>query len=728
MLASTANCTPNLLKYYVFATISFLVAVSFHCSVYNRFGAFEQNLKEATDIKYAMEWDELKAFDYFLKSVQLHRQGIHDTIEAYEYEYAAILLNASISEEEQDLDRLRKEAQELEQQAASDQHMSAMDGMSSFRNDRAYVGSKIAGIHLAQQAKDENERSEELMNQTARDEARGKEELQQAREALARAELAQNSTALDKGICKWAAAICNAIRSNGGRKNNQTVVANPSDAVIQANGDIQKALQRIREAEEERSLAIDLHRNASIHANLSTALLQDAKAFSSQSELDLKLSKEYRQKAEEEQAEAERDEALIQEEQADIALKEAEIQNDTEKSTYMFHKVASDRSREARAIQKMSHELEFVERRHSEWEQKMNQARNHVSRAGWEALVALVSALCLLVLVSTRIIATFRYQRPLRWILREPPFWKQDAWYLVCHLSIFVLALSYVGELLRNFHNQTNLSRAGITFVFSLSAAFLQVTLLHFLPAVDQLYRESRLNFGAIRVLVKTTIFQKGTIIALVSAIEMLLCWCWMGTYAFTQVHKLNNVVVWLVVLCESVGYGLFLRTQEHASAYVPTNCSTGEVASIPSHIVINDEQNSLLGPSYSTKSQGYVPGIQSPSTGTPPSMQSIPLGGAGGDDGNYGSLSQFFRSYLSTSPLAFSWKSDLVKVRLLLEFWLASLALWIVHRDRELIRKLSPLATGLVWGVAPLWILNICLFLILATLVVLLANVKLRR
>ena len=685
----------------------------------------------------AMEWDELKAFDYYLKSVRLHRQGIRDTIEAYEYTYAAILLNETVLEEEKDLERLREDAKNKEQQAEVDKRMRAIDGMSSFRNNRAFVGSKIAGINLAKQAEDENERSEILMSHTSENEALGKQKLKEAQEALVVAEEAQNATALNKGICKWASAICDAIRiHNDNKGRNQTSSIEPSDGVIKAYREIQNALLMIQEAEEERSFAIELHRNASIHANLSTALLEDAKAFHHQSEIDLKYAEKYRIKAEKEEAEAKKDGKQAEEEEADIALKEAEIQNDTERSAYMFNKVATDRYQEDYAIKRMNRDMEFVGKRRVEWEQKMEEATHHVSRAGWEALVASIAGLCLLVLVATRIVATFRYQRPLRWILREPPFFWQDIWYLFCHLGIFVLAMGYVGELLLTFHNQTNMARVGITVVFALIAAFLQVTLLHFLPAMDQLVRESRLDVAVIRVLVKTSIVQKGTIIALVSAIELLLCWCWMGTLAFTHIHKLNNVMVWLIVLCESVAYGVFLRTCEHSSIYVPTNCSTrqGVSSEIPSHIVINDERNSLLGPSYSRSSLGHVPGIQSPnaSSGSPPSiMQSIPLGDSDccDDDGDgYGSLSRFFRSYLSTSPLNFSWQSDLEKVRLLLEFWLVSLALRIVYRDLELIRKLSPLATGLVWGIAPLWILNICLFLILSSLIVSLANVKLRR
>jgi len=724
MMASNTNCSPNQIKYYVFVALAFFNAISFHASVYNRFGAMEENLNEAAHIKQTMEYDELKAFDYYLKSVQLHRQGINDTLRAFEYAIEAESLGNSISFETEDM---KEDALEKKQQAKVDR-------------------STIAGMDLAKQAEEENERSKAMMNRTTEEEAKGKKKLREAQEALESAEAAQNNTKLDKGICKWAPAMCNMVyaNNNGGRTQNQTAPATASDAVIKANGDIQDALQVIHEAEQERSEAIELHRNASIHANQSTAILRDVHAFKNRSEADWKKdTKKYRTSAEEEEAVAvaKRDEERAKQEKADITFKEIEMINDTEYSLCLFESVIKDRSNEQHALAKMNSDLVLVRKRQVEWKQKMEEATHHVAKAGWEALVASVAGLCLLVLVGGRIVATFRYQRPHRWILREAPYFSQDLWYLVCHLCIFVLTMGYVGELLMVFHEQTNIARAGITVVFSLSAAVLQVPLLHVLPSVHELFRESRIDAtSAIRFLVEHVI-RKGAIIALVSAIEMLLCWCWMGTVAFKQVHKLNTFVAWLVVLCMSVGHGIFLRTRGYTvPEYLPTRCGMefGIISDSTNNVSNDDERNSLLVPSFPGSSQGYIPGafqgsfvIPSPnaSAESSSSMQSVPVGDSEcRNDDDYGSLSNSFRASLSASPRNFSWKSELEKIRLLLEFWLASIGLWIVRRDLELIRKLSPLATGIVWGRAPLWILNICFSLVFATLTVSLANMKLGR
>ena len=668
-------------------------------------------MKEATRIKMIMEWDELKALNNYLKSVHLHRKGIHDTIEAYEYATAALFLNETVQKEEKDVEQLRNEASQLEQQADFDNQMSTVDGRNSFQNGRASVGSRAAGFQLAKQAEEENERSELLFNRTSKDAALGKEMLVEAQKALLKAEMGQNATGLDKGICYWASKVCSTVRSNNGGTNSSTP-AQPSDDVIKANRDIQNALQIIHKAEEERSLAIELHRNASLHHNMSTSLLADAMAFENQGKTGLDIANEHREKAQEEEAEAKKDEQLAEKEEADIAMKEAEIEDDNERSSLMFRKVGLDHYEEAHAIERMNQDMEWVDKRRAEWGQKMEEAKHHISRAGWEALVASISGLCLLVLVATQIIATFRYQQPVRWILREPPFFKQDLCYLICHGSIFLLIMGFFGELFMDFQDDTIISRAAITIVFALCATYAQLSCLHFPYAFHESgVREC--NYCIYFTVMKKVVIEKGVIIAPIFAIEMLLCWCWMGTTVFTQFQKLNNGLMWFVVFCMTAGSLIAnndLSGAPHwSNAPRPSRNVLGDSSQLPTSSANNDERDSLLGPSFSGSPSGDVCRTESPdvSYGSPPSMHSVPFG-----DSNLSSMD-------------FSWNRDLIKVRLLFEFWLASLALWIIRRDLELIRKLSPLSAGLVWGMAPLWIVNICLFLIIATLIVSLANIK---
>lgn len=237
----------------------------------------------------------------------------------------------------------------------------------------------------------------------------------------------------------------------------------------------------------------------------------------------------------------------------------------------------------------------------------------------------------------------------------------------------------------------------------------------------------------------------------MVSAIEMLLCWCWIGTITFGRAHVLNSSLLWLAVLCMSLWYGIFIQTHKNAVANdLLTNCCDGFDNVIP--IIRNEcvsgnenERHSLLATSDHESFQASAPSSDNNlSTGSSnqsslhnsqqvssssPSMESVPIGSTEYEDEcDYGSLTDIFRAHLSTSPDNFSWKTELLKVRLLFEVLIASVAIWIVRRDLSLIRKLSPLAKDLVWGKAPLWILNILCFTAVATVVISFANVDLGR
>ncbi|OEU08822.1 hypothetical protein FRACYDRAFT_271597 [Fragilariopsis cylindrus CCMP1102] len=314
--------------------------------------------------------------------------------------------------------------------------------------------------------------------------------------------------------------------------------------------------------------------------------------------------------------------------------------------------------------------------------------------------------------------------------------------YLFNHVCIFLLSMGYIAELLKDFHNHTNIARVGITVIFALVAAVLQVTLLHLIPSLYGHFRDSTLHSGSIRLLLRKVVLKKGVIIALVSAIEMLLCWCWVGTMAFTQVDKVNTYVVWFFVLIISVCYTIHIQNHKYAVADdlsvhlddvedQSSNHNNGQSKNYDSDhfdsMNKGDESDSLLPAciqgsttnnpgSVQGSCQGYKSSIQGSKISVVSSslMRSIQLESVESDE--YGSLSNIFRAHLSTSPLEFSWESELEKIRLLFEILIASFAIWIIRRDLALIRKLSPLTAGLVWGALPLWILNIFLVVIVAT------------
>ena len=736
------------------ATILFLVAITFHGSVYHRFGVMENKLQEAADIKWAMGFDEMKALSNYFESLQLHRRGIRDTMLAYEYAEDADSLREYVLDKKNNVLRLKEDAKEKTKAAQVDKQMSDTYAVNSFQANRAYVASTVTGIDLAQQAEEENERSANMMKKASEQEDEEKKRLKEAQVALEMTETVQYHAKIDKGICKWAFVVCNMINGNGGnaayedRNQIHQFPIVPSDAVIKANKDIHDALLEIHNTEIERAKAIELHKDASIRANLSRAVLGDIQEFKNQSDIYLHDSEEFRSSAVEKEAEAEKDDEKAQLEETDIATKEYEIIHDVNNSETIFERVIEDHYKEQIAMERVKHYRALVQQKSDEWKEKEKEATNHVARAGWEAIVASVAGSCLLVVVITRIVATFRYRQPLRWVLRDMPYFSQDLLYLVCHIWIFLLAMGYVGELLMTFHYHNFFARMRITIIFAFNAAILQVILLHLIPSMCILFREPEVEARTVRLLVKQVIMKKGVIILLVSAIEMLLCWCWIATVAFERVHLVNTYAVWLAVLCISASYGIFVQKNNYAVAddlltyygdisevLYPTSNSDGESGK-------ENERLSLLSMPYQERSheslsesaEGFFMGSpnKSPiqnskvSAESSTSMQSIPIGSTESKNKvEYESLTNSFRARLSTSPVNFSWKSELEKVRLLFELLIASVAIWIVRRDLSLIRKLSPLAKDVIWGRAPLWILNIFLFIAFATFVVAFANTK---
>ena len=139
-------CSSNLVRYKVLATIFFLIAISFHASVYRRFGSMENGLNEAAHIKFAMEWDEMRAFKLYGQANELHRDGIMDLLLAYEYASEAYSLKEDVFEEEENANELREDAKEKDQEARVDARESAMWGMKSFRDNRTAVGLTITGM------------------------------------------------------------------------------------------------------------------------------------------------------------------------------------------------------------------------------------------------------------------------------------------------------------------------------------------------------------------------------------------------------------------------------------------------------------------------------------------------------------------------------------------------------------------------------------------------------
>ncbi|KAG7370810.1 hypothetical protein IV203_019380 [Nitzschia inconspicua] len=537
---------------------------------------------------------------------------------------------------------------------------------------------------------------------------------------------------------------CNIVRGNP--LPNSTYPANPTDMAIQANKDIQDALQQIQYAKKERDFGMELLVNASAHANLSTEILQDAEMFRAQANIDRAQANKYRTQEMEDERQFDQDEKTIRNDRIEIAVDKKRMYNYTNTSKSFLEMAMSDYNEFQQAVDRYQASRERAIDMERLLIQKTIEAKQHVSKAGWSALAACVAGACLLAIVSVQIVATFRYQQPLLWIVRGPPDSTHDLLYLLNHVFIFFLSMGYVGELLLDFGNERKLARAAIVFLFSLTGAVFQVAMLHFLPhACKMLQSSSNLDWSTSRVLLREDIVKKGSLVTLVFACEMLLLWVNIGTVAFTGAYKLNNWWCWISVVALAGCYTFFVLKSNFFDRQVDMSeylgvFDTVSVGSNPAGISrasvdMEYEKQSLLarpsdqGAISSSAQESVQVSMQrsimsstsseicksEPKLPSSSSMRSVPLGSA--DVSSYGTTDRTHLTILPEIRSSFvrSWTGELRKIQLLAEILVASWAVWIIRRDVAIIIKLSPLAKGIAWGRCPFWILNIFLLVALA-------------
>jgi hypothetical protein len=739
------------------AGLSALLAFSFHAGVNRRFVRMEDGLKIATTIRYALEWDELIEMEYHREAYKDNQESIYHLLLAFEYAHEAHLLQENITKEQNDLFGLEKDAEGKKEKADSYEREASLWAMRAFGDGRASVGSELTGVQLAKLAQDENERGQKALQHANMTLTEGSEKLHQAQEALQLAEEAQNHTTLDKGLCRWMPLACKIVRSQD--TPNSTYSGSPTDIVIQANKDIQDALQQIHDAKIEKDLGMELLVNASTHANFSTQILQDAEMFRQQANIDRQQANKYRTQELEDERAYDADEKLIEKGKTEILTDETRMHNYTNSSQEFLKLAVSDRNNFRQAVDQYQRSRQRALDMETLLIAKTKEAKDHVAKAGWSALAACIAGSCLLAMVAVQIVAAFRYQQPLQWIVRPHPQTTHDLLYLLNHSFIFLLSIGYVGELLIDFGHERKIVRAFIVFLFSIVGASLQVTLLHFLPHICRMNKSSNLDWNVTRVLLREDVVKKGAIVSLVFACEMLFCWVNIGSTAFTRAYKLNNWWCWIAVVLLAAYYTSFvlkddfLHGQVDTSPYldvfddpsiVRSNPISLESASRETFKEEEEEKRSLLvqsspqasaspsirvagSKSVQASVSGSVvtpdsaePGVLQPSanSSSSSSLNSVPLASA--EAHGYGALVNGDNSLLSILPeirasFLVSWRREFQKIRLLFEILLASWAIWIIRRDIALIFKLSPLAQGVAWGRCPLWILNVFLLAALA-------------
>ena len=453
----------------------------------------EEGLLNASRIRHNLGWEELVLIERRGEAYRLNRQINWYANQAFQDMYYANQIKMNITKEQKDISNLEKDAEEEAELADADTSEASMWALRGYGDGRAYVASYMSGMELAKEANEEQERADALLEHANQTKEEGTQRLNEAQAALAEAEEAKNHTSIDKGICKWFAWSCHSVEDNNSdsssssnKKHNSTstVITNPTDAAIQANKDIQDALQEIQNADAEHDLAMELLVNASSLANLSTQILADSEMFHEAAKFDKKEADKYRTEAAEDEEYYKDDEKIIKEETAEITVEERSMYNYTNSSRRNVELALSRHQDFEHVVQEYNLEVARLKTTQILLNETIDDAKHHVARAGWSALAACVSGICLLSLIVVQIIATFRYQRPLMWLVRGPPHTIYDALYLTSHFCIFLLALGYVGELLMEFDKQTNLTRLGITLTFSVVGSMIQVVLLHLLPHV----------------------------------------------------------------------------------------------------------------------------------------------------------------------------------------------------------------------------------------------------
>jgi len=126
-----------------------------------------------------------------------------------------------------------------------------------------------------------------------------------------------------------------------------------------------------------------------------------------------------------------------------------------------------------------------------------------------------------------------------------------------------VLTMGFVGELVFHFQEETTAAKVAITILFAFVAAIFQVSLLHLMPHIFRLVRQSDLAGGNFRVLMYEDIVKMGTVVFMLCAMEVLLIWIVAGNIIFQRAYKWDTWAVWIGVFALAISYSVFLRNHE---------------------------------------------------------------------------------------------------------------------------------------------------------------------
>jgi hypothetical protein len=687
-----------------------LATWTFHYNVSHRFSEMVTGLEEAAALKKQVQLAQLEMMNHYRQAVDLHNGSRSHAREAYEMEHKAEDLAVRIQVEKLEAANLHKEAAELYKKHEADMEGVLELGAHSIGDTMVELGTKFRGNQLAKRAQSEAMEAQSHLDHASQQEHEGTARLAQAEADLEAAKDSRDAVAIQQGLCQWVPWACKMVQSH---QQTDQQLQKTTDQAIAAAAAMDEALQELYDAKEERDFAMVLFYNSTIDTNASIAILVKAKDIEEQVKIERSQAKDHLEKAEEEQAQYDKKESEATKEDTELVKDQNQMGEYFNTSKRLIVK-ARDEERLANSFEKdIPEELEAIEYSELHVRSMIFKAKKHVTHACWYALIACICGACLLALVMVRIIDTFRRQDPFRWIVRGNMFTTKDVSYFCNHILIFFLAMGFAGELLMEYGRRDILGRTEIVMLFALVGALFQVCLLHFIPNVMRLLSASTISAKAVQTLLVENVGKSGMLLFLVFMLEMLLCWVNLGGVVFSRAYKLNDWRLWIFVALTAVAHILLFENhtaepEQESAARIqdgePHLRSTATSSSSPS----NEEDEETAGTTTLVSSSSI-----SALTGESTSLLTVNLGTLGQRSTPYGSVTadanQFIPAEIASTFIT-SWATELNKVRLLFEFLIVSWALWIIRRDMMLIMKLSPLSHDLVWGVFPLWILDVSL------------------
>lgn len=637
------------------------------------------------------------------------------------------------------------EADHLHQESAMGEEMAMEDAERS----KEYVQQELfdafveendlfLGHVLYNRSQSEMEEAQVLLNKSEQEEANATQKIQVAQDKLIHIKaLQENRLDLDSGFCKYAEWICRRVRQHPELDRYEA----SNKLVVQASLELQKAIQEHHQAQQEHEQGLNFYFEAIRDGNTSLELLRESGLLERDIQFRAQKAEEYQQKSEQELEQANREEAMAE------AVDKAVVRMQS-KSLY-FHALAKESMSKSIAEAKRMEEYETlfyqeqveIETIQKELDSTMLCGLESVAGANWYALKSFMIGFILLLYILLRLWKRFKEEQPLKWIIRDHPFTGRDTSYLFNHVLHFILSVAFIGEILTDFGIQGIPGKMEILFLFSLNSAFLQATLLHLVPHLLHIWLGlTDIHVPTLRKLLWEDVVKRGALFFGLFLMEILICVCCFGKYAFDYAYKLNGWCLWILVFVAFLAHILFfgkltiyyddvyenndqnadqtipLRSVSESSTYTdqPEDQDTpSEMSSFVSAATTSEATNKSAISSVTRDSSGLLTVHLGRSSLTKEGSLS-----SSQQRNQYGSMEPHLRQdrHLPTDPVVVStfvtsMQFEHTKLTFLFDVLLICWSFWIIRTSIYLIHKLSKIPQELVWAKLPGWILSLFLW-----------------